>query len=384
MVFCPLCGSPPQKRNGRIFVEKMTKYGLKKVSYQKYLCQNGHNFDVNPSSSQFANSFIEHVVIIYLRSLSLNTTVDLIRIYFEKDILTKQTVLVFVEKVADCLPTIDDIDGLYHPARSGYLAMDGVWFKYRGRNFVLLIIFDPETFDLVSYGVFDKECYTSYQNLIDKTKLKLRDTVIKGLYCDGDRGLIKALKLNFPHTPIQVCVVHKEFRLGQILPFKRAYTGKTLDKVFRQKVVFFKEKAEAIIYAKTKKEAEENLEKLQDFMKNEKEEKLKKAYGSLKYNFKYILTHFDYPDMERDNNIIEGFNSIIKRRLKLLKGFKKPVNIGRYIKLILLDYRFHELVESGDKERRGKTPLELAGVILPEYYNFIKFLRESLSLNFES
>jgi len=27
--------------------------------------------------------------------------------------------------------------------------------------------------------------------------------------------------------------------------------------------------------------------------------------------------------MERDNNIIEGFNSIIKRRLKLLKRFQK-------------------------------------------------------------
>ena len=96
------------------------------------------------------------------------------------------------------------------------------------------------------------------------------------------------------------------------------------------------------------------------------------------------MTHFDYPEMERDNNIIEGFNSIIKRRLKLLKGFKKPANIDRYIKLVLLDYRFHEFVESRFVKRRNKTPLELAEVMLSSYYNFIKLLRESLNLSFES
>ena len=49
---------------------------------------------------------------------------------------------------------------------------------------------------------------------------------------------------------------------------------------------------------------------------------------------------------------------------------------------ILLDYRFHEFVGSDNKRRNGKTPLELTGIILPEYYNFIKLLRESLKLDF--
>ena len=114
------------------------------------------------------------------------------------------------------------------------------------------------------------------------------------------------------------------------------------------------------------------------------DERFLKAYRSLAYNFKYTLTHFDHPNMERDNNIIEGFNSIIKRRLKLLKGFKKPGNIEKYIKLILLDYRFHEFVGSENKKRNGRTPLELTGIIMPEYYNFIKLLRESLKLDFTS
>ena len=292
--------------------------------------------------------------------------------------------LEFIVTVADRLPDLDDIDNLFHPKRSGYLAFDGVWYKYRRLNFVLLIIFDPVTFDIISHFISKRETFNSYQRLIRKTLPKLETVKVKGLYCDGDRGLIKALKLYFPNTPIQVCVVHKEFRLGQLLPFKRAYLGKSLKPRFKKKVKFFKETAESIIYAETKKEAKENFEKLQEYMAKEKDGKLKKAYGSLKYNFKYILTHFDYPEMERDNNIIEGFNSIIKRRLKLLKGFKKPANIDRYIKLVLLDYRFHEFVESRFVKRRNKTPLELAEVMLSSYYNFIKLLRESLNLSFES
>lgn len=385
MVFyCPKCQKRAGKKAGKIQLERVTRTGLQKFIFQTYRCMNGHFFTPGNIHSAFTNSFIEYVAALYLRSLSLNAVIQIIRLQFESNLLTKETILEFIEKVADKLPTLDDIDNLFHPRKSGYLALDGVWYKYRGINFVLLICFDPVTFDIVSYLVCGKESFESYQKLIRRVPLKLRHAAIKGIYCDGDRGLIKAVKLSFPSVPIQTCVVHKEFRLGQLLPFKRAYVGKSLDPEFKEKVRFFKEEAESIIYAETKKAAKENFYQLQEFMLKQKDEKLKKAFGSLKYNFKYLLTHFDHPQMERDNNIIEGFNSIIKRRLKLLKGFKKPTNIDRYIKLVLLDYRFHEFIESRFVKRRNKTPLELAGVSLPKYYNFIKYLREALNLDFTS
>lgn len=385
MVFyCPKCQKKAGKKAGKIQLERVTRTGLQKFIFQTYRCMNGHLFTPGNIHSAFSNSFIEYVAALYLRSLSLNTAIQTIRLQFEKDLLSKQTILEFIEKVTDKIPTLDDIDNLFHPRRSGYLALDGVWYKYRGINFVLLICFDPVTFDIISYLIAEKECYESYQRLIEKFSSKLKNIIVKGIYCDGDRGLIKAVKLNFLSAPIQTCVVHKEFRLGQLLPFKRAYAGKSLDPEFKKQVRFFKETAESIIYAKTKEEAEGNFKQLKEFMAEEKDEKLKKAFGSLKYNFKYLLTHFDHPEMERDNNIIEGFNSIIKRRLKLLKGFKKPTNIDRYIKLVLLDYRFHEFIESRFVKRRNKTPLELAGVSLPKYYNFIKYLRETFNLDFAS
>lgn len=382
--YCPKCGRKPVKKAGKIKVEKITRTNLQSFSFQAYRCMNNHLFTANDAPTSFTNSFVEYVVAAYLRSLSLNSVIQIIRLQFEKDLLSKQTILEFIENVSDKLPTLDDIDNLFHPKRSGFLALDGVWYKYRRIDFVLLICFDPITFDIVSYHISEKETFESYEKLIQSTLPKLKDVKVSGLYGDGDRGLIKALKLYFKNVPIQVCVVHKEFRLGQLLPFKRAYTGKTLDPKFKHKVRYFKETTEGILYAGTKKEAEEQLKRLKDFMVKEKDEKLKKAFGSLNYNFKYILTHFDYPDMNRDNNIIEGFNSIISRKLRLLKGFKKPANIERYIKLVLLDYRFHELIESRFVRRRNKTPLELSGVYLPKYYNFIKLLREMLNLNFSS
>ena len=108
------------------------------------------------------------------------------------------------------------------------------------------------------------------------------------------------------------------------------------------------------------------------------------GYRILKDNFNLTLTHYDYPHMARDNNLIECFNSIISRKLDLFKGFKKDGNIDRYLKLIFLDYRFHELTESRFAYRRDQAPLELAQANLPAYYNFIKMLRETLNLNFEN
>ena len=58
----------------------------------------------------------------------------------------KLNILNFVEVVGDVLPTLDDIDRLYTPKRSGYLAFDGVWFAFGKTHIVLLVCFDPETF----------------------------------------------------------------------------------------------------------------------------------------------------------------------------------------------------------------------------------------------
>lgn len=384
-IICPKCREKAFKKSGKIKLERVTRTGFQTFLYQAYRCMNEHLFTAQTSTSSFTNSFIEYVVYAYLRALSLNTVIQLVRAQFEKELLSKKTVLELVETVADRLPTLTDIDGLFHPRRSGYLAFDGVYFKLEGEAFVVLICFDSETFDVLGYRIAAEEDSTSYRELGLEVKKSLERTGTKivGLYGDGEKGLLKALNEVFPEIPFQLCIVHKYLRMGQVVPFK-SVNRKGVFYLRKKKILKFKRLFEEAIFAKSKERSLEKFAELKVFAKAHGIEKFHQGYRILRDNFPLTLTHYDYPHMARDNNLIECFNSIISRKLDLFKGFKKDGNIDRYLKLILLDYRFHELSESRFSYRRDQSPLQLAGVQLPEYYNFLKLLRTTLTLNFEN
>ena len=172
-----------------------------------------------------------------------------------------------------------------------------------------------------------------------------------------------------PGVAFQLCVFHKYARIGQLIPFR--YTKSKLD-------LEIKERVEKVLFAESKDMATSALHELELFAKENKGYgKLNKVIEVLHYNFELLLTHFDHPEMSPYNNVLEGFNGILKRRILLMKGFKKDINIDRWIKLLILDWRFHVLKESAFENRRGKMPLELSGVRLPEVYNWLTFVRKN-------
>lgn len=59
-----------------------------------------------------------------------------------------------------------------------------------------------------------------------------------------------------------------------------------------------------------------------------------------------------------------------------MKGFKKELNMNRWLKLILLDYRFHKIHSSKFPDRNNKSPLELAETNLPKYHNWLTLVRK--------
>ncbi len=311
---------------------------------------------------------IEYAAFMYLRALSFNNIVAILRAWYEKKVLSKNILIKHIEQLSDRIPNNQEISKWLSVKRSGYFALDGTWLKYRGKDIVLLILFDVKTLDIVTWTVALKESEASYQKLIDLAKKEIMASV-KGFFCDGDPGLLKVLKKNFPKTKIQLCVFHKYSRVGQVIPFIRARTE--IDKEIKRLT-------EKILFAPSKKEAIAGLYELQRYAKEHQEhKKLKEAIGVMKRNFDLLLTHFDDPNMSPYNNVLEGFNHIIKRKLKLMKGFKKPVNINRWLKLLLLDWRFHTLAESSFKDRRGKSPLQLAGANLPFVYNWMSYVRRN-------
>lgn len=362
----------------------MFKAGRKAYRVQAYRCHLGHFFKVDSSLSGFSDSFIEYAVYVYLRCLSLNTTVDILRATYEDDILTKSQILTFVEQVGNAIPGVDDIDRLFSPQRSGFLAFDGVWFGYGRETVVLLVCFDPQTFDVISAVFNREETREGYEKLIKSVLAKLPKQRIKGIYGDGDNGLIMALKRHFPYTPFQLCVVHKNLRMEQTVPVKLAVKSHQIPDNAKQEILEFAKLFHSSLYADTKEAALAGLTKLLHFTSQHPREKFLKAVNQLKRNFIYTLTHFDYPGMERDNNLIECFNGCLKPRLKLMRGFKKKQNLDVYLKLFLLEFRFHPLKESRFKDRRDRSPLELGGVKLPKYYNFLTLLRRQLHLFYQT
>lgn len=381
MISCPLCSSSDVKKNGSIIKTVMKKGGKRNITVQKYKCSNMHVFRVgNPPL--FDDSFIEQVVYVYLRCLSLNTTIDIIREMYEQDVLSKRLILDFLVTVADRLPTLSEIDDVFEPKRSGFVALDGTWFSFNDEEIVLLVAFDPVSFDIIAANFEKDETEDGYTRLVSEVIQKLGALEIKGAYGDGDNGLISSLKKLLPHVPFQLCIVHKEMRMGQLVPVKSLHHSKYFTDQQKHDIKTFQFLFREVIYAKTKEESVKALETLSKYVKQNPNERFKKAYRSLNKNFQYTLTHFNHVHMERDNNLLECFNGIIKPRLNLMKSFKKEDNLDRYLKLFLLEFRFRPLKESKFRDRRGQSPLELGGVFLPKYYNFIRFLREHFKLSF--
>lgn len=320
-------------------------------------------------SGQITPKMINWIGFIYLRSLSLHNTVEIVRSYFEKDYLSKDLVLKHLENLIDILPSLSELTKKLKPFRSGYYAFDGMWFKYAGTDMVLIVCFDVVTLDLVDYLVAKDENYYYYTKLFDSIIESEPDIMpnSKGFYADGELSLLKVLKERYPGIPLQLCVFHKYTRSNQIIPFVRA---KGMDKIIKGKI-------EKVLFAASKDDAVCALSDLKRYAREHQEnEKLKKIVGVLKRNFHLLLTHFDNPDMSPYNNVLEGFNHIIKRRIRLMKGFKKELNIERWFKFMLLDYRFHKIHSSKFPYRNNNSPLELAKVKLPKYHNWITLTRK--------
>ena len=313
----------------------------------------------------FTREIIAQAIFMYLRSLSLNSVSDIFRSWYNTDVFSKDTLIHHIEEYTEQLPNHFQITEWLKPKRSGYYALDGTWMKYRGRDIVLLILFDVETLDIVNWKIARQENENSYSELLIDAFGEISPD-IRGFFCDGDQGLLKTLKTLFPNAPIQLCVFHKYSRAGQIIPFVRIKSDEDRE---------IKKLTEQVLFANTKQEAIVGLEKLQRYaQEHQKHKKLKELIGVLKRNFDLLLTHFDNPEMSPYNNVLEGFNYIVKRRTRLMKGFKKPININRWIGLIMTDWRFHYLRESQFKDRKNKSPLELAGCKLPKIHNWVKFI----------
>lgn len=330
---------------------------------QNYKCKDcGHSWYYKREYGKFTRTTVIKIVYTYLRSVSFNRLKEIVYSWANSEI-AKRELIGFVESISDHLPSFQKITERYKPKRSGYVGFDGLWLKYKENSFVVLIAFDVETLDIIEYQVSFKESEEGWLKLLIKCGDGLKG--VKGIYIDGQLDLVTVIKNHFPNVPTQLCVFHKEIRIGQIIPLVHLKTEE--DK-------WLKNTFEIILYSQSELQALAYFLRLGIFKTfDKKSKKKKKIYGVLKRNFHLLMTHHHYPNMHRTNNILEGFNGNIAQKLRLMRGIKKSENIERYLKLIFLDYRFRKLQNCGLKDRNKKSPLELAECEnVPQYHHWIE------------
>jgi len=348
--------------------------GWQKLTFGAFRCTAcGHAFHGGDMIGRYHRKMIEYLTYLYLRCLSFEQIRAIAFAWFNTKVIGKEALIHHIEVVADSLPSSLSLSARLHPKRFGYYALDGTWMKLQGQDFVLLILLDVHSLDVVNYCVAPEETEAAYGKLIDEVRDEISQG-LKGFFCDGDPGLLKAIRDRFPDTPTQLCVFHKYSRAGQIASFVRPKSD--LDREIKARV-------EKILFAPTKENAIKYLGELEDYTKRYEgsKTKLRKVIHILKRNFDLLLTHYDNPEMSPYNNVLEGFNYLIKRRTRLMKGFKKELNVYRWIKLLILDWRFHPLTSSIFKARNKKSPLQIAECDLPEIPNWISYVRQTLRIS---
>lgn len=264
--------------------------------------------------------------------------------------------------VGEKLPDIAELNQRLNIQWSGKFALDGTFFKIKGKSHVLLLCSDFESLDLVGYRIDRLENYKSWALFLIDIYAELTKTKItKFFVTDGKKGLHQALSELFPNIPTQLCTTHKQRRINQIVPHVR---GDGYDKLFSHlahKAIRAPIKEIADVYLNTLLAFKASIEYL-DYPKP-RQEKLKKIIGALRFQKSKLRTRYELAEItDPTTNHLENINSFLKERMNLMRGFKKKENTETLIKLLIYYYRFHKFTSSGYKERNGKCPLELNNV----------------------
>jgi putative transposase len=193
-----------------------------------------------------------------------------------------------------------------------YLFMDGLWEKVKGGGWdntkaVVLCVLGVKTDGsrkLIGFALARAEDENSWRELLENIKQRgLTGNALSLITMDDSAGAKSAIDKIYPNVPIQNCLVHK----------LRSVQSKTS---YRHKVAVT-EDLKTITNASSPDEAMVAAKAIVKkwYVKEEK------AMNSLKHNFEYCLTYFQFPKEDwkkiRTTNLIEREFREVRRRTKV-------------------------------------------------------------------
>lgn len=256
---------------------------------------------------------------------------------------------------------------------SGILLLDA---KYLNKRQLLLVAVDFATLDIVGWLVTDAETVDGYSRLVDQ--VEACGYVIKALISDGHPAIIALTQAPAPRfirkgtrpyprpgvlpalpktprlagIPHQWCVIHAERDIDR-------FTAK-LPQEERQAIHTL---VHDLLFARTVTKAERMQKKLAEATALSPLAAQRVARWIV-YHWELLTVHHTVrigrKKIPRDTNAIENVLSYVNTRLKTMRRLRTTASAEAISNLIVVNYRTKPLANSGNKLKRGKSPLGLA------------------------
>ena len=256
---------------------------------------------------------------------------------YEEYVKGKQTLSEIAEKHGISVSTVQRRIRKVHSTRivSKYkevvILMDAT---YWGRNFGVLLIVDAYRKRLLWRKFLDKkETIADYLEGIEW--LRENNFIIRGIVCDGLRGLAQSLS----QYKVQYCQFHQVKTVVEYLTKNpQTEAGQELLKIAYLLCHTDKESFEGMMemwHTKWDRWLKQRSLDRKTGKKVYTHRRVRSAYFSMKRNMKWLWTYYDYPDtpIPNTNNILEAINTDLKSKLRVHNGMSK-----RYRKLFIDEY----------------------------------------------
>lgn len=319
----------------------------------------------------FTNIFIQETVRDFIQGRSSYAVIK------ERKDVSIGTLSNWVHKFgSSCMSPVEISDALglrTYNRWSGILILDG---KYLNKRSLLLLAIDYGTLDIIAWLVCEAESEENYTKLV--SLVEEAGYVIRAVVSDGEpsiialtqpkkqRWLFKGTR-TYPRPGIppakhqvprligivhQWCVIHAERELNQ-------YTTK-LPKEERKSIDIL---VHNILFANTIKQAEKWREKLLGETFNHLVIHTQIA-GMITTRWNLLMAHHTVRvsgrKIPRDTNSIENVISYLNTRLKTMRRLRNFQSAEAITNLIVVNFRCKPLINTKNKLKRGKSPLELA------------------------
>lgn len=270
---------------------------------------------------------------------------------------------------------------------SGILILDA---KYLNRRSLLLLAIDYGTLDIVAWLVCEGETEENYIKLIDM--VKLCGYIIRAVVSDGEPAIIALTQLKKPYyfikgtkprpghhaasqvipplfdIPHQWCVVHAERELKRYIAKLPPEERKSIELLIHQ-----------TLFAKTIKQAEKWRGRLLEALYHHP--KIYRIFTVFLVSRWELLTAYftirvNGRKIPRSTNSIENIISYVNTRLKTMRRLRSFQSARPITNLIVVNFRTKPLINTKNRCKRGKSPLELV-TGKKQKFDWMDFIKKS-------